>query len=130
MVHWMLSKVATRMELMALVTADTLLLVYAMTLNVLFYALATVIHLLLAMLIVIVQPYNKKFAIYNTIDTVLILLFAGWGASFGCFNLSQMMSLKFVIISLIGALLTAILPFIYFLVVIVHWLYTTVKRLN
>ena len=50
----------------------------------LFYAIGTVGLLLLAVLIVIVQPYKVKFATYNTIDTVLILLLAAWYASILC----------------------------------------------
>ena len=42
--------------------------------------------LLLAMVIVIVQPYKVKFATYNTIDTILILLFAALYASIVCLN--------------------------------------------
>ena len=104
----------------------TLFFVYAGTLSNLFYAIGTVGLLLLAMLIVIVQPYKKKFTTYNTTDTVLILLLAAWYASILCLNVSQMKSLEFVTISLIFALLTAILPLFYILVVIIHWLYIAV----
>ena len=103
-----------------------LFFVYAVTLGELFYAIGTVVLLLLAMLIVIVQPYKVKFATYNTIDTILILLFAALYASIVCLNVSQMKSLKFVPMSLIIGLLTAIFPLLYIFAVIIHWLYTAV----
>ena len=103
-----------------------LFFVYAVTLSGLFYAIGTVVLLLLAMVIVIVQPYKVKFATYNTIDTILILLFAAMYASIVCLNVSQMKSLKFVKMSLIIGLLTAIFPLLYIFAVIIHWLYTAV----
>ena len=118
----MLSKVITRMEL----TRDCryfaavypllkiiLFFVYAVTLSGLFFAIGTVVLLLLAMVIVIVQPYKVKFATYSTIDTILILLFAALYASIVCLNVSQMKSLKFVKMYLIIVLLTAIFPLLY-----------------
>ena len=100
--------------------------VYAVTLSDLFYAIGTVVSLLFALLIVIIQPYNKKFATYNAIDTVLILLLAACFASILCLNVSQMNTLKFVSISLTIVVLTAILPLFYILVVIIRWLYIAI----
>ena len=90
-----------------------LFFVYAVTLSGLFFAIGTVVLLLLAMVIVIEQPYKVKFATYNTIDTILILLFAALYASIVCLNVSQMKSLKFVKMYLIIVLLTAIFPLLY-----------------
>ena len=103
-----------------------LFLVYAATLSTLFYAIGTVILLLTAILLVIVQPYKKKFASYNTTDTVLILLFAAIPASVICSNVSQMTSLKFAEMSVIIVLLTTTLPLFYLFVVIIHWLYISI----
>ena len=96
---------------------------YAATLSTPFYAIGTVILLLTAILLVIVQPYKKKFATYNTTDTVLILLFAAIPASV---NVSQMTSLKFAEMSVIIVLLTTTLPLFYLFVVIIHWLYISI----
>ena len=105
----------------------TLFFVYAMTLGTLFYAIGTVGLLLFAVIIVTVQPYSKRFATYNTTDTVLILVLAGLFASIVCSNVLQMLNgLRFVEISFITALLTAVLPLFYIFVVIVHWLYTAI----
>ena len=104
----------------------TLFLVYAVTLSGLFYAVGTVGLVLLAMLIVIVQPYKVKFATYNTTDSVLILLLAGWYASVLCLSVSSSKSFKFVKVSFIIIALTAILPLSYILVVIMHWLYNAI----
>ena len=81
---------------------------------------------LFAILIALVQPYKKMFATYNTTDTVLILLLAALYASISCLTMSQLQNLKFVKMSLIVALLTAILPLFYILVVIILWLYSVV----
>ena len=94
-----------------------------MTLNGWFYAIGTVGLLLFAMLMVIVQPYNKKFATYNTTDTVLILLLAAWYASVVCLVVSPV---KFSEMSVIFTLLTSILPLFYIIVIIIHWLYTAI----
>ena len=96
---------------------------YALTLSELFYAVGTMGFLLFAVVIVIVQPYKKKFATYNTTDTVFILLLTAWCASTLCLNVSQMTSLKYVKISLIITLLTAIMPLFYTFKVIIHWMY-------
>ena len=104
----------------------TLFLVYTVTLSDLFYAVGTVGLVLLAMLIVIVQPYKVKFATYNMTDSVLILLLAGWYASVLCLSVSSSKSFKFVKVSFIIIALTAILPLFYILVVIMHWLYNAI----
>ena len=97
-----------------------------MTLSEICYAIGTVVSLLFALLIVIVQPYNKKFATYNAIDTVLILSLAAYFASILCLKVSQMNTLKFVSISWTIVVLTAILPLFYILLVIIRWLYIAI----
>ena len=101
----------------------TLFFAYAVTLDGLFYAIGTVELLLFAMLIVIVQPYKKKFAPYNTTDTVLILILAAWYASAVGLDVSLV---KFTEMFMIFTLLLAILPLFYVFVVIIHWLYTAI----
>ena len=105
----------------------SLFFMYVVTLSDLFFAIGTVGLLLLAMLIVIVQPYKVKFATYNTTDSVLILLLAGWYASLLCLSVTSTRNLKFVKMSLIIIALISILPLLYIFVVTIHFLYIIIR---
>ena len=108
----------------------SLLFMYVVTLSELYYAIVTVGLLLVAMLIVIVQPYKIQFATYNTTDSVLIVLLAALYASLLCFSVSSIRNLKFVNLSLIFIALTAILPLFYVFVITIHWLYYTIRMIR
>ena len=57
-----------------LTTRFTLFVMYAFTLDVLFYAVGQFLLVVFAMLIAIIQPYKAQFAVYNIVDTVFILI--------------------------------------------------------
>ena len=94
---WMHFRTATKMELTEHVIVDTLYLiiriifffVFALTLNALGYAVCLFI-LVFAMLIAIIQPYKPKFAVYNKVDTVFILILALYYCTLMCVDIASM----------------------------------------
>ena len=63
--------------------------VFALTLDALGYAVCLFI-LVFAMLIAIIQPYKPKFAVYNKVDTVFILILALYYCTLMCVDIASM----------------------------------------
>ena len=65
-----------------------LCIVFALTLGVYYYAAGTVVLIAIAMLVAIIQPYKPEFAVYNAVDSVLILTLAMWYGTVLCINIA------------------------------------------
>lgn len=101
-----------------------LFMAYTLTLTVLFYSVATTVLIVLAILIVTVQPYKKQYAMYNKLDAIMALLQAMWCTSVLCINFSVIKGRYFLKFSMVVCGIFSVLPLFYITFVIFHWFYT------
>ena len=97
---------------------------YSLTLTELFYGAATIILIILAMVIVFVQPYKERYAVFNKVDAILILLQAMWCASILAINFALIKGRRFLMFSFVMCGVSGSLPLLYFLAITLHWIYT------
>jgi len=71
------------------------LTVFALTLSAYYYAVGIVMLIATAMLVAIIQPYKPKFAVYNAVDSVLILTLAMWYDTVLCINIAAVNFTKY-----------------------------------
>ena len=99
-----------------------LFILFAFTLSAVFYAVAILAVIGVAMLLVIVQPYKAEFAAYNVVDSVLILTLAMWCGSAVFFNIAATKAHRLLNTSLIVSFLLAVLPLLYLVIIFLHWI--------
>ena len=99
-----------------------LFLLYALTLSAAFYAVAILVVIGIAMLIIIVQPYKAKFSSYNVVESVLVLTLAMWCGTAVFVNTAASKAHGLLKASLIVAFLVAVLPLLYLVVILLHWI--------
>jgi len=101
-----------------------LFLIYAFCPTALFYGVAALVFMGLAMAIVIMQPYKYQFSRYNTVDSVLILVLALGCATIVCVVLASLKALKWITFSIILVIAVGVVPLFYITFVTVHWVCT------
>jgi len=105
-----------------LILRFTLFILFAVTLSAVFYAVAILALIGIAMLLVIVQPYKAEFSSYNVVDSVLILTLAMWCGSAVFFNMAATKAHRLLNTSLIVSFLLAVLLLLYLVVIFLHWI--------
>ena len=101
-----------------------LFLTYAITLTSLFYAMATILFITMGILIITVRPYKQRYAVYNKVDAIMILIQALSTASILCNIFASIKGERFKTFSIILVAFFNILPLLYVTVIVTHWLYT------
>ena len=101
--------------------------VLALTLDVLFYAVGLFMLIVFAMLIAIIQPYKAEFAIYNIVDTVLILILAMWNCTVMCVELASLKDYRYTTTSKVAMAVVAVLPLFYITAITLHWMCSRTK---
>ena len=99
-----------------------LFLIFALSQTALFYGAALFILIPLAMAIPIVQPYKPKFATYNVVDSVLVLLVALWCATIVCITIAGLKAHRWQKYFLILSFIVAVIPLFYISFVTLHWM--------
>ena len=110
-----------------LTTRFSLFVVYAFTVDVLFYAVGQFLLIVFAMLIAIIQPYKAQFAVYNKVDTVLILLLALWYCTVLCVELTSLKDHRYQYSSFLASVVVAVLPLFYITAITLHWMRSRTK---
>ena len=110
-----------------LISRFILFVVYAFTVNVLFYAVGQIFLIVFAMLIAIVQPYKAHFAVYNKVDTVFILLLALWYCVVLYVELTSLKDHRYQYSSQVVSAVVAVLPLFYITAITLHWLCSRTK---
>ena len=100
-----------------------LFLLFSVTLTGLFYSIAAIVFIVLAMLVVIVRPYKDRYAKYNRIDAILILLQAMVCASVLCINFAEIKGRKYLKFSILLTGFIGCLPLFYISAVVIYRLY-------
>ena len=96
-----------------------LCILFAVTRNAVFYGIAGLVLMGVAMLIAIIQPYKAEFSTYNAVDSVFILTLVMWFVIALFISTSPMKSLKVLDITII---VLAVLPLLYLVVIFGHWI--------
>ena len=96
--------------------------VLALTVDVLFYAVGLFMLIVFAMLIAIIQPYKAEFAIYNIVDTVMILILALWYCTLLCLELASLKDHRYTTTSKVASVVVAVLPLFYITAISLHWM--------
>ena len=101
-----------------------LFLLFTITHSVAFYAMATIVLIIVAMLLVIVQPYKAEFTAYNAVDSVFILTIAMWYGTAVFFNTPTATSQGLLYKTVIVSFLIAATPLLYLVVIFLRWIYS------
>ena len=101
--------------------------VFALTLDALGYAVCLFILIVFAMLIAIIQPYKAEFAVYNTVDTVFILILALYYCTVMCVDIASMKDHRYKTTSKVAMGVVAVLPLLYITAITLHWLCSRTK---
>ena len=104
-----------------LTTRFTLFVMYAFTVDVLFYAVGQFLLIVFAVLIAIIQPYKAQFAVYNIVDTVFILLLALWYCTVLCVELTSLKDHRYQYSSFVASFVVGVLPLFYITAITLHW---------
>ena len=100
---------------------------YVCTLSVYTYSLVSLLLIGVAIIIAIVKPY--KSSIYNTIDTVLLLIAAGWNTSVTALSISNTRCPQYLVfLSFMITFVLATLPLVYIIGALFYFVFTR-KRL-
>ena len=99
-----------------------LLVLFAVTLNAIFYGLAGLVLIGVAMFTVIVQPYRAEFAAYNIIDPVFFLTLAMCYGAVMCMNIAAVKARNLLKLSFVLSFLVGTLPLSYLVVIFVRWI--------
>ena len=95
---------------------------FAITRSAVFYAMAGLVFIGVAMILAIVQPYKTEFAVYNVVDSVFILTMAMWCGTAVFYTTAQAKGRYLLVISVIVSYLVAALPLLYLGVIFLHWI--------
>ena len=95
---------------------------FAITRSVVFYGLAILVLISVAILITIIQPYKTEFAVYNAIDSVFILVLAMWYGTAVFYYTAAITANYLVKTSVIVSSLVGTLPLLYFIVIFLCWI--------
>ena len=99
-----------------------LCILFAVTRSAVYYGVAFLVLIGVAMLIAIVQPYKTEFSTYNAVDSVFILTLAMWCGTVLCIRIAAEKAQYLVETFAILSFLVGTLPLFYLVVIIFHWI--------
>ena len=106
-----------------LVLRILLFVLFSITLTSLFYTFATILFITMAILIITIRPYKERYAIYNKVDAIMILMQALSASSVLCHIFADIKGERFKSFSMFLVALFAMLPLLYVIVVLALWAY-------
>ena len=99
-------------------------LTYALSLNAISYTLLTAVCILGAIGFLMVEPYNKKYSVFNTVSACFLLLQGLFFAVMAQRVLVLSMKIRFDVITDLVFAVIVIVPLVYIIGVAIHHLYT------
>ena len=108
---------------MYLVLRILLFVLYSITLTSLFYTFATILFIVMAIIIITVRPYKERYAVYNKVDAIMILVQALSASSVLCNIFANIKGERFKTFSMFLVALFAMLPLLYVLFFSAYWAY-------
>ena len=100
-----------------------IIVVYGMTLSIYLYAFQTVTIMILAIVVLVLKPYKAQWALYNTIEPVMILFVAMCSGALLCINLASVEAFEFIYFSAVLSFIVAVLPLLYIIGIFLLWLF-------
>ena len=100
-----------------------LFIAYCLTLTSLFYSFATILFIAMGMIVIIVKPYKERYAIYNKVDAIMILIQALTTASILCLIFAQIKGERFITFSVFLVAVFSTIPLLYVSATVSLWLY-------
>ena len=105
-------------------------LLYTFTLGGFTYMLAILYCTILAIVVLIVEPYKEEYAIYNVLDTVLFLWQAFFAASVSVLNFAGMLQRAYLIAGYVSTVIGSIVPLIFIGAVVIRWILGRIRCLK
>ena len=105
-----------------------LFVVFSFVKNSYFYLFAALGCLVVAVLLVAVQPFKRKLSTYNKVHPLLTLNMAVWFITVICIDMSSLESVHTKTFSVIISGFTAVIPLVYASVLVLQWIYVTLCR--
>ena len=102
---------------------------YAFALDLYVYAFGTVALISFSIILSLLRPYKKQWAIYNVIDPALISMVALWFGTVLCLNIAQEKSFEFIYFSAALSFIVAIVPLVCMTFVVLFWLFKHSKAI-
>ena len=96
---------------------------YAFSLNMYLYAFGTVVLISFTIIVSLIRPYKKQWAIYNVIDPALISMVALWYGTVICLNIAHERAFEFIYFSATLSFIVALVPLVYMTFVVLRWLF-------
>ena len=96
---------------------------YSITLTSLFYTFATILFITMAILIITIRPYKQRYAVYNKVDAIMVLIQALSTSSILCHIFADIKGERFKTFSIFLVVLFAILPLVYVGFILGYWAY-------
>ena len=100
---------------------------YAVTLNVAFYDIAALSLMILAAVIIVIQPYKEHLSMYNAVEAIHFMTLAMWFVSAVSINAVSTKSIKLVDGFLAFSIIVSTLPIFYISFVALKWIFTREK---
>ena len=100
---------------------------FAITRSVVFYGLAILVLISVAILITIIKPYKAEFAVYNAVDSVFILVLAMWYGTAVFYYTAAIKANYLTKASVAVSSLVGTLPLLYFIVIFLRWICSCTK---
>ena len=100
---------------------------YSITLTSLFYTFATILFISMAILLVTIRPYKERYAVYNKVDAIMILIQALSTSSILCKIFADIKGERFKTFSMFLVAFFAIAPLLYVVAITGHWAYSNKK---
>ena len=94
-------------------------ILYSLTLSGILYILATMYFIIIALVVLLVEPYKEKYAFYNIVDCVQYLWLAVSCSSLMFLNFSAQLQRIYMIYTFIATAGVAIVPLFYILTLVV-----------
>ena len=98
-------------------------LIYALTLNDISYLCLACFAILLAIFLLVVQPYKKEYEFFNTGDVLIILLQAIFMASVAFWSMAMMKDKRSISGARVIVGMSCYIPFLCLLIIIIHRIY-------
>ena len=106
-----------------------LFILYAVSLSGVFYVLAFLVFTLIGTVFLIYQPYKKEFSVYNKVEGAMMLLLAVHNGGLILIVYNIFADHSFVVLGLVIATITAIIPLVYISALNFHWTYSWCRPL-
>ena len=99
---------------------------YAIVKTEFLYNLATLYYMLVAIIVLLVEPYKTEYAVYNILDCALYLWHAMFAVALDTLNLSSDLQREYIAMGYASIIFVAVTPLVLVSSIVVRWLLTVI----